>query len=348
MKMSPAEAELRTAQECLARLQIPFGALSALAGTQLVLTGGTGFFGKWLLSALGRLNEQGTPVMVTVVSRSPEAFLRHFPSYRQATWLSWLTADLGTVDALRLPPADFVIHAAADSSGQAQADRHRYAASLLRGAMAVFDAAGRAGARRVLLTGSGAQYGARQGPVREDHRGAPLSHLPTSLYAEGKRMVETLAAIGGERYGYDVISTRCFAFAGPWLPLNGHFAFGNFIRDALQAPHIRVNSAGTAQRSYLAGADLAVWLLLLLLRGEAGQPYNVGSDQSLSIRDLAGRIGHLLAPDKAIQFAETDQACPVADCYVPDITKARSLGLEVWTTLDTVIHDSARAAGTLP
>jgi nucleoside-diphosphate-sugar epimerase len=245
-----------------------------------------------------------------------------------------------------------ILHAAADTSAAAHARPLEIFDTILDGARRLFDLAVRSKVRRILLTGSGAQYGplpAGAGAgVAESYAGACVSNSASSAYGEGKRAQESLAAIYAQVHGLEAVMTRCFAFAGPGLPLDGHFAIGNFVRDALRADAIVLNSAGEAVRSYLHGADLAAWLLFMLVRGRPGEAYNVGSDQAISIADLAVRVGQRLAPHKPVQVLGRPGAPGARTWYVPDIGKARSLGLNVWTDLDTSIDSMGAWAEQAP
>lgn len=317
--------------------------LKELAGQHLLVTGATGFFGKWLLATVAQLNEQGAAIQLTAVSREPERFLQQHPTYRAAAWLTWVRSDVSSLSWTGQRPVDWVLHAATDTSAAGQADRLQLFDSILVGARCVLELAVAAGAKRVLFTGSGAQYGVHHNPVRENASTACDSSTAFSAYAEGKRAQETLGALYAERHGIDVILTRCFAFSGPGLALDQHFAIGNFVRDALSSDEIVLQSNGEAIRSYLHGADLAVWLLTLLQRGEAGQAYNVGADQAVSIAELARRVVAQIAPHKPVTvMGKAGEGA--RSFYVPTIDKARGLGLDTWTSLDASITSMAQWA----
>ena len=165
--------------------------------------------------------------------------------------------------------------------------------------------------------------------------------MASSAYAEAKRAQETLATLYASRHEIEVILTRCFAFAGPGIALDEHFAIGNFVRDALWRDELVLQSSGQAVRSYLHGADLAGWLLTLLVKGKAGEAYNVGSDQGVTIAELAHRVVNCIAPGKAVRILGQDSPGAALSYYVPQVQKARELGLDIWTSLDESIKGMA-------
>jgi nucleoside-diphosphate-sugar epimerase len=320
--------------------------LSDLGGKTVLLTGATGFFGAWLLAYLGWLGtacEQA--VRVFAASRDPGAFLKRHPWAKDASWLHWIEGDIRTFE---FPDAriDAVLHAATDTSAAAGQAANQMLDSVILGTRRVLDCAARANAGRVLLVSSGAVYGAQPLDLpltTEDSRLAPSPLDPNNVYAEAKRVMEMLGAIHARDHGAAVMSARCFAFVGAGLPLDGHFAIGNFIRDALTRESITVRGGGQAVRSYLYAADLAIWLTRILTRGKVGNAYNVGSDHAITIADLAHEVARTLSPNKPVHIEGRDGASPVGNRFVPSVARCRSeLGLDVWTDLPTAVAHTAQ------
>ena len=90
---------------------------------------------------------------------------------------------------------------------------------------------------------SGAVYGRQPltvDHISEDYSGAPLTTDPKSAYGNGKRASEWLAATYAAEKGLSCKIARCFAFVGPYLALDKHFAVGNFMRDVLSGKPILI------------------------------------------------------------------------------------------------------------
>ncbi|MER2553584.1 MAG: NAD(P)-dependent oxidoreductase [Thauera sp.] len=327
-------------------LLLPHVSLDALEGKHILLSGGTGFFGYWLLSLLDLLNRQGLHVEVSVLSRNPAAFLARAPFFSGSTWLKWLKGDVKTFP--KSGPADLMIHAATETSAAAHARPLMIMDDVLLGTRHALQRALNSEIGRILFVSSGAVYGTQSATVQqitEDTTSACDSMAPASAYGEAKRAAEQWCVQFGLVHGVDIPVARCFAFVGAGLPLNGHFAIGNFILDALENRPIHANGDGTPVRSYLYGADLALWLLQILLHGSHGRAYNVGADQGLSIAAVAHAVRDALAPHLAIQITQTAPSSALRSRYVPSIQRARDeLGLDVWTPLATAIRMTADSA----
>jgi nucleoside-diphosphate-sugar epimerase len=314
-------------------------ALRKLDGASMFITGGTGFFGRWLLALLAHARSE-IRIDVTVLTRDPDHFRRNYPELAAQ---GFIALKRGDVRWFEFPKGRFthVIHAATDTSVAADNDAATLMSSIVDGAGRVLEFAASAGIRRLLHVSSGAVYGPQPSgmlALAEDYRGAPDPLDPRSAYGQAKRLAEQMCVCAAAaKGGLEPVIARAFAFVGPGLPLDAHFAIGNFIRDAAAGREIVVNGDGTPLRSYLYAADLAAWLLTLLVEGRAGEAYNVGSDATLSIADLAREVA-ALAPGASVTIKGAATPGAPRAVYAPDIGKARALGLDVWTPLDEAIR----------
>jgi dTDP-glucose 4,6-dehydratase len=119
------------------------------------------------------------------------------------------------------------------------------------------------------------------------------------------------------------VTGRLFAFLAPYLPFNSHFAAGNFLLDGMKGRDISVRSDGQSIRSYQYGSDLCVFLWALLIRGRSGEAYNVGSDEAVSILNLAHQIQLTLPTASNVEIlGEIDSATHTR--YVPSIAKIKT------------------------
>jgi dTDP-glucose 4,6-dehydratase len=217
--------------------------------------------------------------------------------------------------------------------------------TIVNGTRRALDFAAATQAGRFLMIGSGAVYGPQppeMARVPETYGGGPDPTDPRSVFAEAKRLTELLCALYSRIHGLACPIARCFTFVGPYLPLDAHFAIGNFMCDCLKQRPIEIRGDGTPRRSYLYAADLAIWLWTILARGESCRPYNVGSERELSIAELAATVAAELEPSTAIRVMGLARPGAAPDRFVPDTGRARlELGLREWVPLEDAIRRTA-------
>jgi dTDP-glucose 4,6-dehydratase len=318
-----------------------------LRGARIFITGGTGFFGMWLMEsflwAAERLNFGARAV---VLSRDPAAFQRRAP---HIAGHDAVRLHAGDVCGFAAPAGTFshVVHAATEASARLNEEAPlRMLETIIAGTRRVLDFCVACGATNVLLTSSGAVYGKQPADlshVAEEFGGAPDPLAPAAAYGEGKRVAELLCEAYRRQHGLAPRIARCFAFVGPYLPLDLHFAVGNFLRDALRGGPIEISGDGTAFRSYLYAADLAVWLWTILVRGQPGRPYNVGSDHAVSILETARAAAELAEDPLQVRVGQTPVPGRPPARYVPSIDRARrELGLDVGIPLPDALRRTLR------
>ena len=298
-----------------------------LRGQRIFVTGGTGFFGCWLLESFCFVNRSlALNARATVLTRDPAKFAAKCPHIAVDAAITLLAGDVRTFE---FPNGEFpfVVHAATETSGSQSP--FELLSSIVAGTERTLQFAASHGARKFLLTSSGAIYGRQPSEIThlpETYAGAPNPLAPASAYAEGKRTSELLCALYQQANpALECKIARCWAFCGPHLPLDAHFAIGNFIGDALAGRPIAIGGDGTPQRSYLYGADLAIWLWTMLFRAPSLVPINVGSGQAVSILELAEIVAATLAPTTPITLAkQTVPGVPPAR-YVPSVERAAEL-----------------------
>jgi nucleoside-diphosphate-sugar epimerase len=316
-------------------------------GKRFFITGGTGFFGIWLLESFCHCNDTlGLGARATILTRDTAAFAQKAPHLAVRPDLTFIQGDIRDF-TFPEGEVDYLIHAATEASAKLNHEApHEMLDAIVAGMRRVLDFAIAANVHKLLFTSSGAVYGAQPSAltqVHEDHLGAPNCLNPASAYGEGKRVAELMAAIHAKQYGTEIKIARCFAFIGPHLPLNTQFAIGNFLRDAMASAPIKVGGDGTPHRSYLYAADLAIWLWTLLFKGQSLRPYNVGSEESHSIASLASLVKHALDSPSPVEIAQTAIPGVPISRYVPATSRAREeLGLHTHISLVEAIRRTAR------
>ena len=297
---------------------------------RIFVTGGTGFFGKSIFDYLKRHPDFHAGDEWTILSRNPEKFkAQNAALLDQDRKIGFVAGDVRDFKAEGR--YDAIIHAATAAVTTMADDE--MTSTIVEGTRHVLEFAKSCGAKKIMLTSSGAVYGPQTAPVGED-----ASCNPVTAYGKGKLEAERMCAASG----LDAKIVRCFAFTGPYLNRDIHYAIGNFIRDCLAGEPIVIKGDGTPQRSYLYADDLVEWLFAILDRGASGRPYNVGSPEGLSIREVAERVRAALGAKNGIRILGVPVPDTPPSVYVPDVSRVvRELGLRVTVDLAAAVRRSA-------
>lgn len=303
------------------------------------ITGGTGFIGKWILETLCFLDKtHALSLSIVVLSRDPDKFKQLYPQFNHLTYIK------GDIRTFNFPDIDFdfVIHAATEASASLNInDPLTMSDVICDGTKRVLQLAAKNPNCQMLFLSSGAVYGEMSpsiGAFKEDFQGGPNPLLPGSAYGESKRLAELYCATYARNGNVNVKIARCFAFVGPYLSLDTHYAIGNFIGNGLKNEPIVINGNGSPLRSYLYASDLIIWLLTILTKGKNGEAYNVGSDEAVSIRQLAETVADFF-PGLEVKILNQIRVTDRNQDYIPDISKIRTeLGVSIGVSLKDAIY----------
>jgi dTDP-glucose 4,6-dehydratase/UDP-glucuronate decarboxylase len=307
--------------------------LPLLNGTTLLVTGAGGFLCSHFLETIAVFNESARPGCRVLAVDNFRTGL--------AERLSWIgerrDMELRQCDASRqFDPGervDWIIHGASIASPpvyrrfpletiDANVNGTRHMLELLR-----------RGGRGMLLLSSSEIYGdpdPAQIPTSEDYRGLVSSTGPRACYDESKRLAETLAMTYYRLYGSPVKIIRPFNVYGPGQRLDDGRIIPTLMSAAVHRQPIVLYSDGRATRSFCYVRDAIRGMLLVLLSPVAGEAFNVGNDEEVTIGDLARIAADLDGPPALPIHFETstdrDYLCDNPQRRCPDLTKLKKLG----------------------
>lgn len=307
----------------------------------IFITGATGFFGKCLLQNFILANKKiNLNIKIIALSRNPKNFVDNNPFFADDS-IMYIKGD---VKNFEFPETkiDYIIHAATDANVQLISNESiTIFDTIVDGTKRVLELAKSKNTKATLYVSSGAVYGKQPSElshVSEEYLGGPNVYDKDASYSEGKRVAEMLCQIYYKNHQVNSKIARCFSFVGPHLPLNSHFAIGNFINDILNHNQIKIQGDGSPYRAYLYTADLVIWLLKIMEDGISCHPYNVGSDEEINIEELANIINSYSEKKQKTEIMQlkTDHK-PLR--YVPSIKRAKEdLGLVIYTNLKDAIN----------
>ena len=296
-------------------------------GGRVLMTGATGFVGRWVVGVvLTTAARRQTSHDIVVITRNPGNIDGLFGPLPLGVTISAVHPD----DVNQISPMGItdVAHFSAYTGTQNAASSLKTLQADLEVLFSVGRLLERGDTRANLIyASSGAVYGRGQTssvhPTEESTATHDLSGLG-NRYDETKRASESLVRAFSEAGVVQGSIARLFAFSGPLLPIDQHFAIGNFVRDVLMRRDVEVRGSGRDFRSWMYAADMAEVLMRLWNLGDSeGTAYNVGSKEEMSIMDAALTVADVGGVQVRHLWNGTVDSPPTY--YVPDVTKLDSV-----------------------
>jgi nucleoside-diphosphate-sugar epimerase len=312
-----------------------------MEGRNLLVAGGAGFLGFYLVQSVLAWNESGRaqrPIAITVLDN----FVRGVPDWLTARPnLRLLRHDIAAPLPADLGHHDYIVHAASIASPIYYRQRPIETMDAnVNGLRFILDRCvqqQRTGApvRGVLFFSSSEIYGdppPENIPTPETFRGLVSCTGPRACYDESKRFGETLCVNFARERGVPVKVARPFNNYGPGLKITDRRVIPDFARDIFANRDITMLSDGSAKRTFCYVADAVCGYYKVLMRGQPGEAYNIGVETpEISMAGLAdklvaigrqrfgytGRIVRAASADQDYLVDNPNRRCP-------DIRKART------------------------
>lgn len=314
-----------------------------LYGKTVLISGANGFVPAYMLETLMFLNETAEAnIRVVALVRNIDKAMRRLGRLSDRPELTIHVQDV------REPytgpsEVDFVVHAASQASPKFYSkDPAGTLETNVTGTLRMLEVARNAGSESFLFFSSGEVYGqlaATARPVKETDYGYLDPLNVRSCYAEGKRGGEALCAAWHAQYDVPAKIVRLSHTYGPGMELDDGRVFADFVADIVAGRDIVMKSDGSARRPFCYLADATVAFFRILLSGNSGEAYNVGSETETSILDLANLLCRLF-PERGCKVVRQERA--PGDGYMPssvegghfDLTKINSLGWKPTTPIE--------------
>jgi dTDP-glucose 4,6-dehydratase len=307
-------------QEDCAKSCVNISNLEKLRSSEILITGGTGFVGTWLTEMIIYLNENFN-FNVTIYLLSRNAVPKN--NYSKFKYIQFIRSDIKNVKELP-NTLNYVLHAAGSPDSREHVSNSiKTIDTFYKGTQNILDLASRLpNLIKLIHFSSNKIYGSNYSTTPIDESKTTIDgYNNQDIYAESKRISETLCKAYMSELHLPIIITRPFAFIGPFQTLDKPWALNNFIRDSMLGGPIRILGNELTTKSYMYGSDLAYYILNILSQGKVGEIYNLGSSYPTTLFELANKIKNLINSEIEIKIKSSKDHYYKTSFDVPKMTK---------------------------
>ena len=309
--------------------------LKKLSQASIMITGARGLIGSFLTDLLLYCIEcKGYECQIYATGRDIKRLENRFEGWKIKERLHLLHYVLGLTDGMVGFPAkvDYIIHCAGSGSPSVFMERPaEFVKNTVAGAYDILDYARTAGTKKSLFISSGEIYGCGKTDVAAYGEGdiGYVDHLlPRSCYPVAKRTAENIwISYGKERNIRTIIARVSHTYGPTALPEECRIA-GLCMDAALHKETIELKSEGRQRRSWCYVADCVSGLFSILLKGKAGEAYNVAPDDAFTISEMAETVADIAGKRVIYKLRPTqeNQNFNPMDIAVLSTEKLKALG----------------------
>ncbi len=307
-----------------------------------LVTGGAGFIGSHLTERLLKDGNQ-----VSVIDNLSTGSLKNVESFKEHSCFEFVAGDIRNAELMEplAKRCDVIFHLAAAVGVKLIAEDPVHTIETnIGGTEIVLDAANKFH-KKILIASSSEVYGKSEAvPFREDDDIVLGStRLSRWSYACSKAIDEFLGLAFYQQYGLDVVIGRFFNTIGPRQTGQYGMVVPRFVQSALNNEPVLIYGTGKQTRCFCYVADLVEAIIRLMsCKQAAGQVYNIGTNEEISIEGLADKIIEMTGSKSRKRFVpyETAYGRPIEDMMrrVPSLERIKErIGWEPQTSLDEAL-----------
>lgn len=302
-----------------------------LSGKTILVTGGSGFLGRYMISELIYLNDNvlKKPCKIISIDNYITSSSAYNDRFIKSPYLTRIKHDVSE-DIKVSGEIDYIIHAAGIASPIYYRKYPLEAIDVaVDGTRNMLNLAKKKKVKSILFFSSSEIYGdpiAEALPTKETYNGNVSSLGPRASYDESKRMGETLCMVYYDLYRVPVKIVRPFNIYGPGMRRNDYRVIPMFVYDALKGKSIPVHVKGNQTRSFCYISDATTAFIKILLSEKNGEVYNVGNDTNeTTIKGLAIMLNDIFSKKLKIKYIEYPKDYPQGEPQrrYPDLQKIK-------------------------